>query len=68
MKTQIETKKDTYVVDYPQAVQAAQEQTKIIWFAEELGVEKDENDIRTKCTEGNVTASQLYLSCSLNMS
>lgn len=52
MKTQIETKKDTYVVDYPQAVQAAQEQTKIIWFAEELGVEKDENDIRTKCTEG----------------
>lgn len=52
MKTQIETKKDTYTIDYPQAVQAAQEQTKIIWFAEELGVEKDENDIRTKCTEG----------------
>lgn len=52
MKTQIETNKDTYTIDYPQAVQAAQEQTKIIWFAEELGVEKDENDIRTKCTEG----------------
>jgi len=52
VKTQIETKKDTYTIDYPQAVQAAQEQTKIIWFAEELGVEKDENDIRTKCTEG----------------
>ena len=52
LKTRIETPKDTYTIDYPQAVQAAQEQTKIIWFAEELGVEKDENDIRTKCTEG----------------
>lgn len=52
LKTRIETAKDTYTIDYPQAVQAAQEQTKIIWFAEELGVEKDENDIRTKCTEG----------------
>lgn len=52
LKTRIETPKNTYTIDYPQAVQAAQEQTKIIWFAEELGVEKDENDIRTKCTEG----------------
>lgn len=52
VKTRIETPKETYVVDYPQAVIASQEQTKIIWFAEELGVEKDENDIRTKCTEG----------------
>lgn len=46
------TPKDGYVVDYPQAVKAAQEQTRVIWFAEELGVEKDENDVRTKCTEG----------------
>lgn len=51
-KTRIETPKEGYVVDYPQAVEASQQQTKIIWFAEELGVEKDENDIRTKCTEG----------------
>ena len=55
LKTRIETPKDTYTIDYPQAVQAAQEQTKIIWFAEELGVEKDENDIRTKCTEGELS-------------
>lgn len=51
-KARIETPKEGYVVDYPQAVEASQQQTKIIWFAEELGVEKDENDIRTKCTEG----------------
>lgn len=51
-KVRIQTPKDTYTVDYPQAVTAAQEQARIIWFAEELGVEKDEDDIRTKCTEG----------------
>lgn len=52
LRTQIETPKDVYVVDYPQAVKIAQEQTRIIWFAEELGVEKDESDIRTACTVG----------------
>lgn len=48
----IEEVKESYTVDYPQAIEAAKKQTSIIWFAEELGVEKDENDIRTKCTEG----------------
>jgi len=52
LKTRIETPKDTYTEDYPQATASAREQTRIIWFAEELGVEKDEGDIRTKCTEG----------------
>lgn len=52
VKAQIETKKESYTVDYPQAIEAAQKQTAIIWFAEELGVEKDEDDLRTKCTEG----------------
>lgn len=51
-KTQIETPKEVYITDYPRAVELAQQQTSIIWFAEELGVEKDENDIRTKCTAG----------------
>lgn len=50
--TQIETKKESYTVDYPQAIKAARAQAGIIWFAEELGVEKDENDIRTRCTAG----------------
>ena len=52
VKTRIETPKDSYVVDYPQAIQAAIQQTRIFWTAEELGVEKDESDLRTKCTEG----------------
>ena len=52
LTTQIETPKETYTTDYEQAVKLAQEQTRIVWFAEELGVEKDEGDIRTKCTEG----------------
>lgn len=52
LKTRIETPKESYTVDYPQAVKAAQEQTRIFWTAEELGVESDEQDIRTKCTEG----------------
>ena len=52
IKTKIESKTDSYVTNYPQAVEAATKQTKIFWTAEELGVEKDEGDIRTKCTEG----------------
>jgi len=52
IKPRIETPKDTYTFDYPQAIKMAQDQTAIVWFAEELGVEKDEGDIRTKCTEG----------------
>lgn len=52
IRTRIETPKDTYTTDYPQAIEAAIQQTRIFWTAEELGVEKDEGDIRTKCTEG----------------
>lgn len=48
----IRTPKSTYTTDYPQAIKATQEQARVIWFAEELGVEKDEDDIRTRCTEG----------------
>ncbi len=52
VKTRIESSSDSYVVNYPQAVEAAIQQTRIFWTAEELGVEKDESDLRTKCTEG----------------
>lgn len=48
----IKTKQDNYIIDYPQAVQAGEKQLSILWFAKELGVEKDESDIRTKCTSG----------------
>jgi len=52
MKAQIRTPKSTYTVDYPQAIKAAREQFKTLWSAEELGVEKDEGDVRTKLTPG----------------
>lgn len=48
----IKTPQENYIIDYPQAVEAAQKQLSIMWFAKELGVEKDESDIRTKCTSG----------------
>ena len=52
IRTQIESPTESYVTRYPQAIKAAQEQTRIIWFAEELGVEEDEGDVRTQCTAG----------------
>lgn len=51
-KAQIRTKKTTYTVDYPQAIEAARRQFATLWSAEELGVEKDENDVRTLMTDG----------------
>lgn len=48
----IETPKESYVADYPQAVRAAIEQMGIFWPAEELGVEEDKADILTKLTKG----------------
>lgn len=49
---QMKTPKETYTVDYQSAIDTAEKQMAILWFAEELGVEKDENDVRTKMTEG----------------
>lgn len=51
-KVRILTPKEEYTVDYPQAVTAAEEQEKIIWFAREIGVDKDSGSIRTQCTNG----------------
>lgn len=51
-KAQIRTRKSTYTVDYPQAIAAARRQFSTLWSAEELGVEKDENDVRTLMTDG----------------
>lgn len=48
----IKTPQENYIIDYKQAVDAAQKQLSILWFADELGVDKDESDIRTKCTSG----------------
>lgn len=50
--SQIETPTHSHVEHYPQASQAAIEQMAVFWPAEELGVEADEADFRTKLTEG----------------
>lgn len=50
--SKIETPTDSYVTEYPQAVEAAIKQMAVFWPAEELGVEEDEADIRTKLTNG----------------
>lgn len=51
-KIRLQTPTGSYVTRYPQAEKMAEEQANIIWFAKELGVEKDTGDIRTKCTDG----------------
>jgi len=64
MKAQIMTKKETYTIDYPQAIETARRQFKTLWSAEELGVEKDENDVRTRLTDperkGLITVLKLF--------
>ncbi|QIQ63804.1 hypothetical protein [Pseudomonas phage Epa43] len=52
--SQIETPTDSYVTRYPKAVEMAIQQQDIFWPAEELGVEEDEGDFRTKLTEGEL--------------
>lgn len=51
-KAQIETPTKSYVVRYPSAVEAAIQQQNVFWAAEKMGVEADEQDFRTKLTEG----------------
>lgn len=52
IKTRIESPKSSYTVDYPQAVEASINQMAVFWTAEELGVDKDAGDVRTKFTDG----------------
>lgn len=62
-KSQIETPTDSYVCRYPWAVAKAIEQQSIFWPAEELGVEEDEQDFRTKLNKaelhGIITAQSI---------
>lgn len=50
--SRIETPTESYVIDYPQAIEAATSQMAIFWPAEELGVEEDVGDFHNKLTEG----------------
>lgn len=62
-KSQIETPTDSYVCRYPWAKDKAIEQQAIFWPAEELGVEEDEQDFRTKLNpaelHGIITAQSI---------
>lgn len=45
------TPKETYTIDYPEAVEYAKLQQEIFWLPDEIEVEKDLHDIRTNFTE-----------------
>lgn len=70
-KAQIMTKKSTYTVDYPQAIEAAKKAFSTLWSAEELGVEKDENDVRTLLNDaerhGLITVLRLFTQYELHI-
>ena len=56
--------RSTYIVDYPQAVDLTNEQIRIMWFPEEIKVEKDVQDIRVNLTpaerHGVITTLKLF--------
>lgn len=64
MTTQIQTKKNTFTVDYPEAVEFAEKQSNIFWTAHEVKVEKDKQDILVRMTEaerhGTITVLKLF--------
>ncbi len=60
----IETPTDSYVQSYPWATEMAIKQQSLFWFAEELGVEEDEQDFRHHLNEAElhgVTTAQSIL-------
>ncbi len=64
MKTRIQTKKDTFTVDYPEAVKFSDEQSDHFWTHSEVKVHKDKQDILVNMTEaerhGTITTLKLF--------
>lgn len=60
----ITDKQDAYVIKYPQAVDFAEQQEHIAWFAKEIDMEKDLHDLHNSVTEaemhGVVTVLKLF--------
>jgi ribonucleotide reductase beta subunit family protein with ferritin-like domain len=52
--SQILTPKSTYTVDYPQAIEYTKSQESIFWTADEIEMEKDIHDLKTKLTEAEL--------------
>ena len=64
MKVQMLKQKETYTVDYPQALDFTKSQESIFWTADEIEMEKDIHDLKTKLTEaelhGVITVLKLF--------
>lgn len=58
------TPQQHYIAEYPQAIEFAEEQNKILWFSSEIKVDKDVQDIRTELTpaerHGVLTTLKLF--------
>lgn len=63
-KVQIQTYKEAYTFDYPQAIEFAEAQEKVFWTASEIDVDKDIQDMRVNLTpseyHGVVTTLKLF--------
>jgi len=64
-KVQMQTPKDTFTVDYPQAIEFRDKQASIFWPPEEVRVEKDVQDILVNMTEAErhatITVLKLFV-------
>ncbi len=63
-KTKIQTPTVSFVTHYPEAIDFANEQLKVMWFADELKLEKDVQDILVNLSEserhGVITTLRLF--------
>jgi ribonucleotide reductase beta subunit family protein with ferritin-like domain len=71
MTIRLLTPKTEYIVDYPIAIEFAKQQAEIIWFPDEIEVEKDLHDLKTNCTEseyhGVISTLKLFTLYELNV-
>jgi len=63
--------KSEYITDYPIAIEFAKQQAEIIWFPDEIEVEKDLHDLKTNCTKaeyhGVISTLKLFTLYELNV-
>ena len=71
MAIRILTPKSEYITDYPVAIEFAKQQAEIIWFPDEIEVEKDLHDLKTNCTQaeyhGVISTLKLFTLYELNV-
>lgn len=71
MAIRILSPKSEYITDYPTAIEFSEQQASIIWFPDEIEVEKDLHDLKTNCTEaeyhGVISTLKLFTLYELNV-